>query len=153
MQGSGDSVGYSGGSAGAAAAQSTGKRKSSGEQPDILLSQPESEESLPLMKKIRTSNMRDILESKMNKREVLLTDEEMRAGQVLQSGATRLYGRTPGSKKKEYDPLLKTIIEDVDNVYPDLHTPEKTNAVRLLLVDHVTKEDDTRKRDDDDGID
>jgi hypothetical protein len=105
------------------------------------------------MKKIRTSNMRDILESKMNKREVLLTDEEMRAGQVLQSGATRLYGRTPGSKKKEYDPLLKTIIEDVDNVYPDLHTPEKTNAVRLLLVDHVTKEDDTRKRDDDDGID
>ena len=98
------------------------------------------------MKKIRTSNMRDILETKMNKREVPLTDEEVRAGQMLQNGATRLYGRTLGSKKKEYDPLLKTIIEDVDNIYPDLHTPEKTNAVRLLLVDHVTKEDDMRKR-------
>jgi len=47
---------------------------------------------------------------------------------------------------------LKTIIEDVDYIYPDLRTPEKTNAVRLLLVDHVTKEDDVRKRDDD-GID
>ena len=151
LRGSGDSVGYSGGSAGAAVAQSTGKRKSSGEQPDILLSQPESEESLPLMKKIRTSNTRDLLETKMNKREVPLTDEEVRAGQMLQNGVTRLYGRL-GSKKKEYDPLLKTIIEDIDNIYPDLHTPEKTNAVRLLLVDHVTKEDDTRKRDDD-GID
>ena len=58
----------------------------------------------------------------------------------------------PCSKKEEYDPLLKTIIEDVDYIYPDLRTPEKTNAVRLLLVDHVTKEDDVRKRDDD-GID
>jgi hypothetical protein len=47
---------------------------------------------------------------------------------------------------------LKTIIEDVDNIYPDLQPPEKTNAVRLLLVDHVTKEDSMRKRDDD-GID
>ena len=88
LRGSGDSVGYSGGSAGAAVAQSTGKRKSSGEQPDILLSQPESEESLPLMKKIRTSNMRDLIETKMNKREVPLTDEEVRAGQMLQNGAT-----------------------------------------------------------------
>lgn len=105
-----------------------------------------------MMKKIRTSNMRDILETKMNKREVPLTDEEVRAGQMLQNGATRLYGRNLSSKKKEYDPLLKTIIEDIDNIYPDLHTPEKTNAVRLLLVDHVTKEDNTRKRDDD-GID
>jgi len=66
----------------------TGKRKSSGKQPDILLSQPESEESLPLMKKIRTSNTRDLLETKMNKREVPLTDEEVRAGQMLQNGAT-----------------------------------------------------------------
>ena len=104
------------------------------------------------MKKIRTSNMRDILETKMNKREVPLTDEEVRAGQMLQNGATRLYGRTLGSKKKEQVPLLKTIIEDVDNIYPDLQPPEKTNAVRLLLVDHVTKEDSMRKRDDD-GID
>jgi hypothetical protein len=68
---------------------------------EYTISQPESEEFHPLMKKIRTSNMSDILETKMNKREVPLTDEEVRAGQMLQNGATRLYGRTLGSKKKE----------------------------------------------------
>lgn len=88
--------GYSSRSATAAGGSQSGKPKSN-DNPD--LSQPESEESLPLMQKIHQANTLDLIliTSKRN----TMTDVEVQAAYILKDGTTRSYDRTHGSRKKE----------------------------------------------------
>jgi hypothetical protein len=79
-----------------------------------------------------------------------MTEAEVQAANALQDGATRLYNRTPGSKRKEYDPKLKTLIEDVEDNMTDTPTPVKVDTVRKILVGQMANKDEGKKKVDSD---
>jgi hypothetical protein len=79
-----------------------------------------------------------------------MSDAEVQAANALQNGATRMYNRTPGSNRKEYDPKLKTLIEDVEAAMTDDPTPVKADTVRKILVGQMANKDEGKKKEDND---
>jgi hypothetical protein len=75
-----------------------------------------------------------------------MSEAEVQAANALRIGATRMYNRTPGSNRKEYDPQLKTLIEDVEATMTDDSTPVKAVTVRKILVSQMA--DEGKKKDD-----
>ena len=101
------------------------------------------------MQKYRQRNTKDLIFHLMKKIGVPLSDNEIKAGHILNDGATRRYNRTPGSgsTKKEYDTTMQTLIEDVEILIPDESTPAKVSTARLLLLDRIAKDDEGRRND------
>jgi hypothetical protein len=99
----------------------------------IDLSQSESEDSHDVLRKICRQNLRDSVQNRTK-----WSPKQVKAAAKLSKVTTRLSNRVPGSRKQEYDPLVRTITLDVGETMSGLlDTPAKTEAVRNQLEDEL----------------